>query len=59
MPESKSTRAPQDASHINLSKHHEVGYWTKKFGVSESELEAAVMAVGSGAEAVEAFLKKK
>jgi hypothetical protein len=65
MPDSKSTRAPEDASRvnlhgrINLHEHYEVDYWTKKFGVDESELRGAVTAVGSSAKAVEAHLKKK
>jgi hypothetical protein len=54
MSDDKSKRAPEDDMRISLHKHCEVIYWMN----SESQLEAAVMKVGSGAEAVEAYLVK-
>ncbi len=56
MPDEKTERAPEDGRRINLSERYDVMYWTDRFGVSESQLEAAVMAVGSGANAVENYL---
>lgn len=48
----KTNRGQQDASRINIHKTYEVAYWTKKFGVSKTELEAAVDKVGVSADAV-------
>jgi hypothetical protein len=58
MSDSKSLRAPEDSSRINLHERYEVYYWTRKFGVTEIQLEAAVMVVGSSAKAVEEYLAK-
>jgi hypothetical protein len=58
MADDKSKRVPQDASRINLHERYEVDYWTRRFGVSESKLEAAVMIVGSSAKAVEDYLAR-
>ena len=58
MDDDKSNRGPQDAARINIHEDYEVEYWTKKFGVSRSELEAAVGKVGVSAEAVAKELGK-
>jgi hypothetical protein len=49
---------PQDASKVNVHESWEVAYWTKKFGCTEAGLQAAVKAVGTGANAVESYLKR-
>ena len=58
MADDPSKKGQQDRSRINLSERYEVDYWTKKFGVSESKLEAAAKSMGSSASAVEEHLKK-
>lgn len=58
MADDKTARGPQDASRIAMGEDYEVQYWTKKFGVSREELQAAVDAVGSSADAVEQRLKR-
>ena len=58
MSDDKTMRAPQDASRVAMGEDYEVEYWTKRFGVSREKLQAAVDAVGNGADAVEAYLGK-
>lgn len=58
MADDKNNRGPQDRSRINLSEDYEVRYWTDKFGVSKAQLEEAVRAAGSSAEAVEKELRR-
>jgi len=58
MGDDKTLRAPQDASHVALGEDYEVRYWTHKFGISREKLEAAVKAVGSSAEAIQAHLNR-
>ena len=52
MADDKSNRGPQDAARINIHEDYEVAYWTKRFGVGKTELEAAVAKVGVSADAV-------
>ena len=56
--DSTTNRGEPDRSRISLSQQHEVTYWTKRFGVSREQLEAAVNAVGNSADAVERHLRK-
>lgn len=58
MSDDKTMRAPQDSSRIAMGEDYEVEYWTHKFGVSRDRLQAAVDAVGNGADAVEKHLKR-
>jgi uncharacterized protein DUF3606 len=58
MADDKSNKGPQDRSRINLNEHHEVEYWSKKFGVTPQQLRDAVLKVGNSAEAVERELKR-
>ncbi len=58
MSDDKTKRSPQDASRIAMGEDYEVDYWTRRFGVSPEVLQAAVDAVGNGADAVERHLKK-
>ncbi|RVT90390.1 DUF3606 domain-containing protein [Sphingomonas crocodyli] len=56
MSDDTSIRAPQDASRIALTEDYEVRYWTRKFGVTEEQLRAAVQEVGHSADRVEHHL---
>lgn len=58
MADDKSNRGPQDASRINIHEDYEVAYWTKKFGVTRAELEAAVGKAGVSADSVARELGK-
>lgn len=58
MPDDKTARGPQDRSRIAIGEDYEVEYWTSKFGVSREKLQAAVDAVGDGADAVERHLRR-
>ena len=57
MSDDKSKPGGQDRARINVSEPYEVRDWSKKFGVSEDELKAAVNRVGDRASAVEKYLK--
>lgn len=59
MADDKTNRGPQDRSRINVNEPYEVQYWTKKFGVNEAQLRAAVAKVGVMADDVERYLKGK
>jgi len=48
-----------DRSRINVHEEYELNDWSKKFGVSHDELKAAVKAVGTEAQDVEEYFKKK
>ena len=50
---------PQDAKRINIHEDYELRDWSKKLGVSEEELKAAVKKVGTSADAVEKHLAGK
>ena len=39
-------RVPEDPTKINLNQQWEVEYWTKKLGISASQLRAIVAKVG-------------
>jgi len=59
MADDKSKQGPQDRSKVNLSERYEVEYWTKKWGITEDRLKAAVKKAGSsGVEAVAKALGK-
>ncbi len=59
MADDKTKTGPADASRVNVHEDYEVAHWTKKFGCSKAELEAAVKKVGVMVKDVEAELKKK
>jgi hypothetical protein len=50
--------AGQNPQLINSSDSYEVRYWAGKFGVNPEKVLDAVRAVGTRADAVEAYLKK-
>jgi Protein of unknown function (DUF3606) len=57
MADDKSKTAPQDSSRVNISEEYEVQYWTKRFGCTRTELEAAVKKAGPMVKDVEKQLK--
>lgn len=59
MADDLADRGPADRARVNVHEAHEVRYWTKKFGCSAAELEAAVKAVGVMSADVEKHLAKK
>ena len=58
MTDDTTLRAPQDASRVAMGEDYEVRYWTERFGVSKERLQAAVDAVGNGADRVEEYLRQ-
>ena len=56
MSDDLTKRRPQDATKINVHESWELAYWCKELRVSESELKAAVKAVGVMASAVRRHL---
>ena len=58
MSDDPKKKGAQDRSRISTSEGYEVRYWSKKFGVSQDELKAAVKKVGNSAAAVEKELRK-
>jgi hypothetical protein len=51
----KTKTRPQDSSRVNVHEDYEVEYWTKKFGCTKQQLQAAV---GVSAAAVEKALTR-
>ena len=58
MADDKQQAGGQDRSRINVNEDYELQYWKQKFGVSAEQLKAAVAAVGTQADAVEARLRQ-
>lgn len=58
MADDKSKAGAPDRARINTGEDYEVREWAQKFGVSEDELTAAVVAVGPMAADVEAYLQR-
>jgi hypothetical protein len=50
-------RGPADRSRVNIHEPWEVRWWCREFGCTESQLRAAVQAVGVSADAVRRRLK--
>lgn len=59
MSDDKKKKIPQDATKVNIHEPYEVEYWSKKFGVTPSQLKAAVAKVGVSAAAVAKHLGKR
>jgi len=59
MPDDKSKAGGQDRRRINVDEDYELRDWSKKFGVTQEELKAAVRSVGDQASAVEKHLKAR
>lgn len=58
MADDRGATGEADRDRINLTEEHGVREWSKKLGVSELELQAAVEKVGPMVEDVRRFLKK-
>ena len=56
MSDNPSKTGEPDRSLVAIGQPHEVAYWTKRFGVSEARLKAAVAAVGNSVSAIERWL---
>jgi hypothetical protein len=52
-------RGVPDRARVNVNDDHELRYWTKKFGVTQEQLIAAVSIVGVSADEIEQYLKMK
>ena len=59
MADNLTIRRPQDPKQINVHEAWEVEYWTKKWGITRAQLEAAVRAVGTQTEKVAKHLGKQ
>jgi Protein of unknown function (DUF3606) len=59
LPDDSTKKAPQDATRVNIHEDYEIEYWSKKFGVTPSQLRAAVAKVGTLARQVETELKRR
>ena len=57
MAEHKKNHAA-DAARVAMSQKHEVVYWTKKWGITEQQLQSAHDAVGPMAVKIEAHLRQ-
>lgn len=57
MSDDTTKRGPADRSRINMGEDYEVRYWSEKFGCTAEVLQAAVKSAGSGADAVEKYLR--
>lgn len=57
MKDDPRNRGEPDRSLVNLNQEHEVRYWTKELGVTESRLREAVQEVGTSAAKVREFLR--
>lgn len=52
-------RGPADRARVNVNEEWERRWWCNEFGCTESQLRAAVNAVGVSAAAVRAHLAKR
>ena len=52
MSDDLTIRGPQDPTKVNVNEPWEVRYWCKHWSVTETELKAAVTAVGTSRKAV-------
>jgi hypothetical protein len=56
MADDLTNRGPADRKRISLTEEHEVRYWTKALGISESRLREVVAEVGHMAADVRKYL---
>jgi hypothetical protein len=59
MADNPTMTRPQDAHRVNIHQHHELRYWSDRFGVSAERVREAVEQVGPMAEDVADFLAAK
>jgi Protein of unknown function (DUF3606) len=57
MSDDLSKKGAQDRVRININEDYEVLYWADEFGVSTTQLKAAVKKVGDSASAVKKELR--
>jgi hypothetical protein len=50
---------PDDLTRVTLDDPQAVEYWTKALGATEQDLRAALQNVGTNAESVRTFLRRK
>ena len=55
----KTKTRPQDSLRIDMNEDYEVACWTKKFGVTKQQLQAAVDKAGVSVAAVEKELSRR
>ena len=58
MSDNLNIKGPADRNFINLGEDHEVRYWCARYGCTKLQLQAAVRAVGTSANAVRLHLGK-
>jgi hypothetical protein len=58
MSDNKKKPGNPDKSRINVNEKYELTDWSRKYGVTPTELKKAVAKVGTQASDVEAFLNK-
>jgi hypothetical protein len=56
--EPDTRRTEPDTRQIDIHEAYELGYWSRRFGVSREELAAAVQRVGTKADAVARELRR-
>lgn len=56
MPDNLHIRRPLDAQRINMNQVHEVAYWTRALGISESRLQSIINKVGDSVATVKKYL---
>ncbi|GAA4309953.1 hypothetical protein GCM10023149_04490 [Mucilaginibacter gynuensis] len=59
MEERRYHTATTDRNIINLNRNEDVEYWTNRFNTTRVKLKAALNAVGSEVENVEAWLRNR
>jgi hypothetical protein len=52
MSSNRNDSGPTDRTSINMNEPFEVRYWSKEFGISQSQLKAVVVKVGSTTDAI-------
>jgi hypothetical protein len=56
MPDDKKKRGKPDRSRISLSQAHERAYWSRRFGITQTDLRGIVKLVGPMVKDVKLFL---
>jgi hypothetical protein len=59
MSDNLQNRGGSDRQRIDVNQDYELRDWSKKFGVSPDQLKEAVQAVGTQADRVEDYLKRR
>jgi hypothetical protein len=59
MSSNRNDSGPTDRTYINMNEPFELRYWSKELGVSQSQLKALVLKVGSATEAVRQELESR